>query len=97
VITVVARYRVKEGNADLVASVLAKHVAATRQEPRCLEFTACRSRTAPEQFLLYERYEDEAALDEHRASPHFLEYIQRTIMPLLDERVFDFYDEVPVP
>jgi quinol monooxygenase YgiN len=96
-ITVVARYRVSEGNEDLVASVLAKHVAATRLEPGCLRFIAYRSRTAPRQFLLYEQYTDEEALASHRVTPHFLEYIEGTIVPLLDERVFDFYDAVSEP
>jgi quinol monooxygenase YgiN len=96
-ITVVARYRVSEGNEDLVASVLAKHVAATRLEPGCLQFIAYRSRTTPRQFLLYEQYTDEEALASHRVTPHFLEYIEGTIVPLLDERVFDFYDPVSEP
>ncbi|HUD39534.1 MAG TPA: putative quinol monooxygenase [Streptosporangiaceae bacterium] len=96
-ITVVARYRVSEGSEDLVATVLAKHVAATRLEPGCLRFIAYRSRTSPRQFLLYEQYTDEEALASHRETPHFREYIEGTVVPVLDERVFDFYDEVGEP
>ncbi len=93
-INVIARYRVRDGSGDQVAAVLARHVAATRREPGCVQFTAYRARTAPDEFVLYEQYADDASLESHRQTPHFREYVEGQIMPLLAERIWDHYDEV---
>ena len=93
-LTVVARYQVQAGKGDLVATALAKHVAATRTEPGCTQFVAYRSRTDPEQFVLYEQYVDDEAFEAHRQSPHFRSYVEGTIVPLLSERQADRYDEI---
>ena len=93
-INVIARYRVRPGSADQVAAILARHVAITRQEPGCVQFIAYRSRTAPDEFLLYEQYLDEESFESHRQTPHFREYIEGGLVPLLSERAWDRYDEV---
>ena len=93
-INVIARYRVRQGSADQVAAVLATHVAATRREPGCVQFIAYRSRTAPDEFVLYEQYQDEESFEFHRQTPHFREYVEGSIVPLLAERIWDRYEEV---
>ena len=93
-IHVIARYRVREGSADRVAAVLASHVAASRREPGCVQFIAYRSRTAPHEFVLYEQYLDEESFESHRQTPHFREYVEGSIVPLLTERIWDRYEEV---
>jgi (4S)-4-hydroxy-5-phosphonooxypentane-2,3-dione isomerase len=94
VLNVVALYKAKLDQGDSVAAALAKHVAATRDEPGCLGFVAYRSRSDPDRFVLCEHYTDEAAFEAHRASPHFQRYVQGMIAPVLDERTFAVYDEV---
>ena len=93
-LTVIARYKTKPDRAGTVAEALGKHVAATRTEPGCVQFVALRAREEPDSFLLFEVYDDEDAFAAHRASPHFLKYVEGTIVPLLDERQFALYDEV---
>jgi (4S)-4-hydroxy-5-phosphonooxypentane-2,3-dione isomerase len=93
-LTVIARYQVQTGTGDLVATTLAKHVAATRTEPGCLQFVAYRSRKDPEQFVLYEQYINDEALEAHRQTPHFRSYVEGTIVPLLSDRQADRYDEL---
>jgi len=93
-INVIARYRVREGSADQVATVLARHVGATRGEPGCVQFIAYRSRTAPDEFVLYEQYLDEESFEAHRQTAHFREYVEGSIVPLLAERIWDRYEEV---
>ncbi|HUC14643.1 MAG TPA: putative quinol monooxygenase [Acidimicrobiales bacterium] len=93
-LTVIARYEAQSGMGDLVATTLAKHVAATRTEPGCVQFVAYRSRADRERFLLYEQYADDEAFEAHRKSPHFRSYVEGTIVPLLLERKSDRYDEV---
>ncbi len=93
-VTIVARYRARPGAGDAVAEILSKHVAATRGEEGCVQFDACRSREHTDEFVLYERYVDEAAFDSHRKTPHFVAYIEGRVIPLLAERTWQRYDEI---
>jgi quinol monooxygenase YgiN len=47
----------------------------SRGEPGCLMFIVHRHRTDPRRFFIYEQYRDDAALEAHRASPHFQKYV----------------------
>src|SRR5215467_13773411 len=47
----------------------------SRREPGCLIYAGHQSRENPRKFLLYEQYRNEAALQAHRASPHFRQYV----------------------
>ena len=40
-------------------------------EPGCRMYQVHRSPSDPQQFFIYEQYDDQAALDAHRAAPHF--------------------------
>jgi quinol monooxygenase YgiN len=94
VITVVAQYTARPGKGDVIAGVLAKHVAATRTEPGCVQFVAYRSPEDPDHFMLYEQYVDDAAFDSHRVTPHFRAYVEDTIVPLLAERRWSRLEEI---
>ena len=90
-LTVIAHYRTLPNRSDEVAATLGRHVAATRREPGCVQFTVNRSTEDPEGFVLYEQYVDEDAFEQHRGSSHFEEYILGTVVPLLAERTFQRY------
>jgi quinol monooxygenase YgiN len=93
-LTVIARYQAQTGMGDLIALTLAKHVAATRTEPGCVQFVAYRARENRDQFVLYEQYVDDEAFEAHRKTPHFATYVEGTIAPLLSERRAERYDEI---
>jgi quinol monooxygenase YgiN len=93
-ITVIAQYRAISGEGDVIAGTLAKHVAATRTEPGCVQFVAYRSSDDPDRFMLYEQYVDDAAFDSHRVTPHFRTFVEATIVPLLAERQFSRLEEI---
>ena len=54
---------------------------ATRKEPGCLQYIIQRSQTNSRHFLIYEQYQDAAALDAHRASPHFKTHASEGFFP----------------
>ena len=94
-VVLVAKYYVKPGKGDEVEVALKKMAACVReQEPGCLLYYANRSRENADLFLLYEQYRDMAALEAHRATPHFREIIEGTIVPLLERREREFYEPV---
>ena len=70
-LTLIVHYQAQPTKGEVVASTLAKHVAATRTEPGCLTFIGYRSRQDPDSFMLYEQYVDQESFDAHRQSPHF--------------------------
>jgi quinol monooxygenase YgiN len=49
----------------------------TRKEPGCLMYIAHQSTDDPTLLAFYEQYKDEAALEAHRASPYFKEYVEK--------------------
>ena len=49
----------------------------TAHEPGCLQFIVSRAKENPALFTLAEFYVDEAALDEHRKTQHFILFQER--------------------
>ena len=57
-----------------IATILRELAAASRQEPGCISYIPHRLESDPDTIVIYEQYRDMAALDAHRASPHFALY-----------------------
>ena len=94
-VVLMAKYYVRPGKSHEVETALKTMAACVReQEPGCLLYHVNRSRENVDLFLLYEQYRDMAALDAHRATPHFREIIEGTIVPLLDKREREFYEPI---
>jgi quinol monooxygenase YgiN len=70
---------------------LQKLTPAARAEPGCRMFQAHRSLADPRRFFIYEQYDDQAALDAHRASPHYDSYVQRGMFKILETRTPELY------
>ena len=68
-------YRIQEGHEEEVAALLRQMVEPTRAEPGNLLYLVHRSPTEAGRFFFYEQYTDQAALDAHRASPHFQQFM----------------------
>jgi quinol monooxygenase YgiN len=94
VIGLVANYRAQPGEEDIVAGLIARMVGPSTAEPGCRAYIPHRSPDDPAEFLLYEQYTDQAALDAHRASPHFVDIVQGQIIPRLASRTVAFYEPI---
>lgn len=55
---------------DALSRALEAVVAATRQEPGCMEYVPHAHAEDPRRVIFYERWQDQAALDAHNASAH---------------------------
>jgi quinol monooxygenase YgiN len=92
---VVARWRANAGSEDRVVAVLEELTAASRAEPGCLGYTPHRSTEDPRDFVVYERYADEAAFEAHVDSEHFKGLVLEEAVPnLLESRDRAFF--VPI-
>ena len=89
---VVAHYRCAPADADAVRAALLKAREETRAEPANQGYEVHAVADEPGGFLLYERYDDVAGFEAHKAAPHFQEQIVGTVWPLLTERSVTFAD-----
>lgn len=85
-ISFVVRMRfAQEDRAKVLDAV--RHLAeASRKEPGCVSFIPHETAGDSSQIMIYEQYRDEAALEAHRASPHFHEYVIGGLYQMMKER-----------
>jgi quinol monooxygenase YgiN len=60
---------------------------ASRSEPGCVTFDVSRGTEDANAFVLYEEWRDQAALDEHYATPHFATFGTNGIRALATSRI----------
>jgi len=90
----IARYYVKPGNSQAVREALGKMAARVKaDEPACLVYNANVDPQNENLYCLYEIYKDDAALVAHRETPHFKEIIEGIIVPLLEKREREIYEQ----
>ena len=87
----IARWTAAAGNEERIERILLALAAEARKEPGCRTFRPTRSVDDPRVFVIYEEYDDEAALEAHSASDHFKRYVLEEGIPLLDSRERSFY------
>jgi len=85
-VVLVVTWMARQGHEKEVVSVFAKLTEESRKEPGCIMYLVHQHKTDPPRFLVYEQYKDDAALEAHRASAHFLQYAKKEL-PKLGERV----------
>jgi len=91
-ICVAVTYVIKAGHEAEAEDLFSKLSVATRAEPGCRMYQAHRSTVDPRRFFLYEQYDDQAALDAHRAAPHFARYATGGLFPMLESRTPELYE-----
>lgn len=74
----------KAGREAEVASLFTTLTEESRKEPGCSIYVVHRHRTEPRRFFIYEQYKDDAALEAHRAAPHFLQYAKKQLPKIAD-------------
>ncbi len=66
------KVRVKpEARERFLQAIEVDALGSERDEPGCMRFNVLRDREDPNLYYFYEVYRDEAALDAHRAAPHY--------------------------
>jgi len=66
------KVRVKpEGRARFLKAIEVDAIGSERDEPGCVRFNVLRDQQDPNVYYFFEVYRDEAALEAHRAAPHY--------------------------
>jgi quinol monooxygenase YgiN len=81
----------KQGKEEQTAELLRQISVEARKEPGCLMFIAHRHTERPNEFFIYEQYKDQAALDAHRATPHFKQIARGSLMQAADRKEGNLY------
>jgi quinol monooxygenase YgiN len=87
----IARWTAAPGNEERIEAILLALATASREEPGCRIYRPTRGVDDPRVFVIYEEYDDEAALEAHSASDHFKRYVLEEGIPLLESRERAFY------
>ena len=81
-----ATWRVKQGQLAAVLTSLAELMVKSTAEEGNLLYQIHQSNTDANTLILFEGYQDESALAEHRNSEHFQALVIGKIVPLLESR-----------
>ena len=78
-LALVVDFRIKPEHVSAFERAIVENARASREtEPGCRQFDVCRDPANPTLFFLYELYDDEAAIQAHLQSPHYLQMNQAT-------------------
>jgi quinol monooxygenase YgiN len=84
-IVVTAKMKAVEGKGDELAQEFQKLAPKVLKDPGAVTYTVHRKVDAPNEFLVYEKYESGEALKFHGSTEHFKEF-SKAIASLLDGR-----------
>ena len=70
-IAIVVDAEIEPSRVEEFLKVMEADCKGSREEPGCLRFDVIRDMSNPNRFFFYEAYVSAAAVDEHKAQPHF--------------------------
>jgi quinol monooxygenase YgiN len=85
-VVLIVKWVASDGAHEDIADVLRTMREKTLTEPGCLSYEVYQSSDDPHEFMLVERYRDDAAIAEHSQTDYFKEYVLGRAMPALKSR-----------
>lgn len=82
-INLIATFRAREDSRDEVARLIVEYGHVVRAEPGNERFEVYTDESAPRDFVIVERYRDQAAFDAHLSAEVGREF-NRTLVPLIE-------------
>ncbi len=93
-IILLVQFSVRAGAERPAREYMRKMQEHTRREPGCRLYIGQQSTENPRRFCFYEQYDDQAALDAHRAAPYFAEYVTNGLSKLMESRTQELFTPV---
>ncbi len=90
--TVTMRFRPEDH--AFIQQIIVPLTLASRAEPGCVSYIPHWLREEPDTLLIYEQYTDEAAVDAHRATTHFAEFVKNGLERKLLSREYVWLDAI---
>ena len=73
-VALVVDFQIDRQHVTDFTGAIEQNARASRAEPGCRQFDVCQDPREPTTFLLYELYDDDAAVGAHIASAHYREF-----------------------
>ena len=73
-ISFTVRMTFRSADRDEIVRILRELTRLSRQEDGCVSYIPHFVESSPDTVLIYEQYRNEAAVEHHRATPHFAKY-----------------------
>ena len=83
---------VKPGNEEAAAAIFRSLTENSRAEPGCRMYLFHRSPEDSRKFFVYEQYDDQAAIEAHRAAPYYAQYVKNELPPLVESVDLQTYE-----
>ncbi|TAJ15098.1 antibiotic biosynthesis monooxygenase [Marinilabiliaceae bacterium JC017] len=83
---VVAKFKVKETKADTFENLAQPLIEKSNMEEGCLEYQMYKNNSESDEYLFYEEYKNQEAIDYHKSSPYFESFV-RDIAELLSDEI----------
>lgn len=93
-LALIVNFNVRAGDEDKAREYICIMEEHTRREPGCRQYIGHQSAEDPRRFLFYELYDDQAALDAHRASAHYERFVTNGLLKLIETRVSGLFNTV---
>lgn len=97
-VTLIATFTALPGHREVVAGLIADFAEVVRAEPGNIVFEPFTSADSPDDFVVYERYVDDAAFQAHIGAPGGAVFNAELVQHIVgDGSVLQFLDAVPAP
>ncbi len=83
-IVLIVNYTVQAGKEEEAKAHIRSLQENTRRDPGCRFYVGHQSRDNARKFCFYEQYDDQAALDAHRAAPYFAEHVTNGLAKIIE-------------
>lgn len=93
-VVLLVRFTVFAGKEHEARTFIQKIQDHTRREPGCSIYVGHQSTENSRRFILYEEYNDKAALDAHRAAPYFRDYITDGLGKLMESVTREIFQPI---
>ena len=78
-LALIVEFRIKPAHIAAFEAAIVENARASREtEPGCRQFDVCRDPADPALFFLYELYDDDAAIQAHLHTTHYVQMNQAT-------------------
>jgi quinol monooxygenase YgiN len=93
-VVLIVHFTAKPGTEEKAEEFMRRMEEHTRREPGCRLYIGHQSMEDPRRFCFYEQYDDQAALEAHRAAPYFAEFVVNGLAHVIESRTQELFTPV---
>ncbi|MDP9524499.1 putative quinol monooxygenase [Pseudomonas putida] len=92
-IVIIARLKAEEGLEEDLLTELRSLVEASKKEEGCIQYILHKLEGVPTDFMIYEIWKSQKALDEHTLQPHYQNFSFKAASMLAEQPTIDKFEQ----